>query len=173
MATRPKQPEPKVAPPAKNPPRKSSVADKRPQEGPSPQEEHEIALANGLAPTDVPGVYLSRSNVRVNYQGVWVDFINLKTADRVYRGAVIDGDVDSPAKFLKSVALDPTQPLLLRIDAAKAAAPYFDRKTPIAVDGGADAAGVAQPLNMSVLAAMPTAELKAALALLTKLGVPV
>jgi hypothetical protein len=78
--------------------------------------------------------------------------------------------VDSPAKYLKAVALDPRMSTAVRIDAAKAAAPYFDRKTPVSVDGGLGDDGAVQPVNMALLASMPKAELEAALAVLAKLG---
>lgn len=129
--------------------------------------------AAGLTATDTPGAYLNDRGVPCDERGIALDFLQLKTLDRARLGAVIDDTVDSPAKFLKAVALDPRMSTAVRVDAAKAAAPYFDRKTPVSVDGGLGEDGAAQPLNLAVLATMPKAELQAALVLLAKLGVSV
>jgi hypothetical protein len=126
--------------------------------------------ASGLYPSDTPGAYLNDRGVLCDERGIALDFLQLKTLDRARLGAVIDDAVDSPAKYLKAVALDPRMSTAVRIDAAKAAAPYFDRKTPVSVDGGLGDDGAVQPVNMALLASMPKAELEAALAVLAKLG---
>lgn len=99
-----------------------------------------------LRETDVPGVYLNSRNVRVDERGIAISFLTLKQKDEERWEEVIGGRVDSPAKLLKAVALDPRQPLFSRVDAAKSAAPYFDRKQPQALDGGLGDDGKVVPL---------------------------
>ena len=81
---------------------------------------------------------LNDKGVYVDANGVAVTFKKLKEAEDEKAFEVIGELADSPAKLLKAVALDPRVNLAVRIDAAKAAAPYFDRKQPTSVDGGVD-----------------------------------
>lgn len=100
-----------------------------------------------------------------------LSFFQVKAADAAARVEVLGEPADTPAKFLKSVALDPRQPMERRLDAAKAAAPYTDRKQPLGVDGGLDANGAPQPLiDVAKLQGMPTAELVQMIELLRKAG---
>ena len=126
-----------------------------------------------LTSTETPGVFRNSKGILCNDAGIAIDLLQLRTMDRARFGAIIDGEIDTPAKFLKAVALDPLQPLMVRIDAAKSAAPYFDRKTPVSVDGGLGTDGSPTPVNLAVLASMSKAELESALVLLSKLGVAV
>lgn len=126
----------------------------------------------GLVPTDTPGVYLNSLRIPVNAAGVALTFLQVKRLDSERFEAVIGEPVDTPAKFLKAVSLDPRIGMGVRIDAAKAAAPYTDRKMPIAVDGGLGADGAAVPLfDLSKLKGMPTEDIATMLALLKKNGV--
>jgi len=125
-----------------------------------------------LRETSTPGVYLNRANVLVDRNGVALEFKEVLKRDRAALSEVLDHEVTTPAQFLKSVALDPRKPFGLRVDAAKSAAPYFDRRMPQAIDGGVDPnTGVAVPLfDPSKLQALPTKELQALMALLEKAG---
>lgn len=136
-----------------------------------PKQPPKPVASAALTCTDTPGVFRNAKGVLCDESGIALDLLQLRSQDRARFGAVIDDTIDTPAKFLKAVALDPLQPLSVRVDAAKAAAPYFDRKTPVSVDGGAGPDGAPMPVNMAVLANMPQKELESALALLTKLGV--
>lgn len=125
----------------------------------------------GLVPTDTPGVYLNSLRIPVNAAGVALTFLQVKKLDADRFEAVIGEPVDTPAKFLKAVSLDPRMGMGVRIDAAKAAAPYTDRKMPVGVDGGLDAAGKAVPLfDHSRVDHMSSEDIKALLALLKKNG---
>jgi hypothetical protein len=115
-------------------------------------------------------VYLNAFNVPCDADGLALGFATLKALDRAKLAEVIDESADTPAKFLKALALDPRQPMAVRFEAAKAAAPYFDRKAPVAIDGGLDDAGKAQPLNFAVLDELPKAKLLEMLGLLGKMG---
>jgi hypothetical protein len=96
----------------------------------------------GLTKTSIPGVYKNQVGVLVDGDGVMIDHATLKNRDQERFEKIIGGPVDSPAKLLKAVALDPQLPLNTRLTAATSAAPYFDRKKPIGIDGGADGAPI-------------------------------
>lgn len=134
-----------------------------------PPEEHNEDPTS-LRETDVPGVYLNSLNMRVNENGVALTFLQVKEADEARFERVIGSRVDTPAKLLKAVALDPTMNLAVRIDSAKSAAPYFDRKMPVALDGGIDPnSGAVVPLfDTTKLGGLSTAELKALKGLIAK-----
>lgn len=93
---------------------------------------------NGLRPTATPGVYINMAGLMVDVDGVLLEYTEVKTKDEDRFTRILGGKADTPAKLLKAVALDPQLPLAVRVDAAKAAAPYFDRKKPIGIDGGED-----------------------------------
>jgi hypothetical protein len=97
----------------------------------------------GLRKTTTPGVYMNTAGVLVDANGVMLDFKTVQERDQERFERVIGEKVDTPAKLLKAVSLDPTMPLAVRIDAAKSAAPYTDRKKPIGIDGGEDGKPVA------------------------------
>ncbi len=110
-------------------------------------------------------------NQRVNEDGVALSFLQVKEADEARFERVIGSRVDTPAKLLKAVALDPMTHLAVRIDAAKSAAPYFDRKMPVALDGGVDEAGKVVPLfDPSKLEGLSSAELRTLRNLIEKGG---
>lgn len=92
----------------------------------------------GLRPTGTPGVFLNRSGQMVDADGILLTYGQVKGKDDARWERIIGEPVDTPAKLLKAVTLDPQQTLMTRLDAAKAAAPYFDRKKPIGIDGGSD-----------------------------------
>lgn len=85
--------------------------------------------------TDIPGVYRNRAGVMVGEDGVALSFRDLKKRDDERHVEVIGKPVQTPAEFLKSVALDPRMPLHTRVDAANKSAAFFDAKR-VAVQGG-------------------------------------
>jgi hypothetical protein len=87
-----------------------------------------------LRQTERPGVYQNESGAYVNEQGVLLSLSILRHSEEEYAQNIIGKKVETPAELLKRVALDPMLPLMVRLDAAKAAAPYYDKKTPIAVE---------------------------------------
>lgn len=83
--------------------------------------------------------------------------------------ALIGKVAETPAEVLLSVALDRSKPLPLRMAAAKDAAPYYDRRQPMALDGGLGKDG--EPLPLFDPSRLSTEELTALSALLSKAGV--
>lgn len=134
-------------------PRASAATAKSRQGASSKAAEAKAPGVNSLTPTETPGVFRNASGILVNEAGVFIGLLAARKAEAEDLGVVLDGDtVDSPAKLLKAVALDPRLPLETRMDAANKAAPYFDRKQPIGVDGGVDPNGVAKPIALDVTA---------------------
>lgn len=127
---------------------------------PAPQEQQltQEQLDIGLQTTSTPGVYVNGAGVMVDGDGVMLEYADVKIRDQQRFEKIIGGPVDTPAKLLKAVTLDPQLPLPMRIDAAKAAAPYFDRKKPIGIDGGEDGSAI-QIQIMHKLQIMPQADL--------------
>lgn len=124
-----------------------------------------------LRPTDVEGVFLNSLGIPVNKAGVALSLGKLREAEDAHYSTLVGGAIDSPAKFLKAVALDPKTPKLTRIDAAKAAAPYYDRKMPMAIDGGLDPDGKAVPLfDPAKMRGLSTEELRQLQTLIKKGG---
>lgn len=107
-------------------------------------EEDDFGL--GLVPTNTPGVFINPAGVMVDRHGCIMSMQRVKEADQARFEAVLGGPVDTPAKLLTAVALDPRLPLATRIDAAKSAAPYTDRKKPMGIDGGEDG----KPIMLSI-----------------------
>ena len=129
--------------------------------------------AEGLRPSDIPGVWLNRFNIPCDENGVSLSFKTVKAKDRANIAEVLDDAVTTPAQYLRAVALDPRFPTAVRLDAAKAAAPYTDRKQPTALDGGVAPDGSSIPLlDFSKLGGLSTEELVALRGLLAKAGVP-
>jgi hypothetical protein len=126
--------------------RLGSMPAKRPQPHTAPHAEAKNVAPAGLRCSDTPGVFLNSFNVPCDERGVALSFQQVRDADRKALGDVSDSVVDTPAKFLAAVALDPRNPMWMRIDAAKAAAPYTDRKMPTSIDGGLGPEGAPQPL---------------------------
>lgn len=113
----------------------------------------EIQRELGLRPTATPGVYRNEVGLLVDGDGVLMDYKDVKARDEARFERIIDGPVDTPAKLLKAVSLDPQLPLPVRMDAAKAAAPYFDRKMPIGIDGGAQGKPIAMLVSHNMKSA--------------------
>ena len=78
-----------------------------------------------LAPSDVPGVYRNRQGVLVDENGVKVTFKDVKAADTAQLERAVHGADHEPAFLLRAWSNDPTLPRAVRMDAAKAAAPYY------------------------------------------------
>lgn len=126
---------------------------------------------HGLRPSATPGVYLNALNVPCNELGVALSFMEVKRRDVQSLEEAAGRPVNTPAEFLSAVAMDPRQPMPVRIDAAKSAAPYTDRKQPVAVDGGLDPNGAPMPLFDSLkLKGVPKEKLLALMALLQECG---
>ena len=87
-----------------------------------------------LTATADPEVFLNSSGMLVNAKGVWVGLSKSQETEEAAELRVLGEKADTPAKVMKRIALDPALPLAMRLDAAKNAAPYFDRKTPVAVE---------------------------------------
>jgi hypothetical protein len=120
-----------------------------------------------LSSTSMPGVFMNAQGNLVDKRGVLLSLGNLRSTEDQMAEAIIGGPVDSPAKLLKRVALDPQLPMLVRIDAAKAAAPYFDKKTPVSIEQSNNDL----MLDMTAIAKMPTERRRELLAILKGLGV--
>lgn len=132
----PKPPARKVATPRKKPEQVVMLTGFEPAAHRVPLTQDQLDL--GLRATATPGIYINQAGVLVDSDGVMVDYAGVKSADDARFERILGTPADSPAKLLKAVALDPQQTLATRVDAAKAAAPYFDRKKPIGIDGGSD-----------------------------------
>lgn len=99
-----------------------------------------------LQKTTTPGVYVNRAGIMVDKNGVALNFNQVKEKDDARWEQILGKPVETPAELLKAVSLDPSKPLAMRIDAAKSAAPYTDRKKPVGIDGGEDG----KPIMLSV-----------------------
>lgn len=114
MPTAKKAPVKKAAPPA--PPPESLI-------------DTETKPARGLRPTGVAGIFTNRMGVLVNAHGVSIGFAELRAHDTQRIRENLQGrDADTPADFLDSAWKDPRLPLSVRMDAAKASAPYRNQK---------------------------------------------
>lgn len=152
------------------PPRKTAAAPKkRAARHPAPED------TPRLRTTDAPGVYLNAAGDAVNEHGVLLAFQSLRDAHDATVAEVLGAPAKTPAEVLKWAALDFRLPLGLRLDAAKAAAPYYDRKKPTSIDGGEDPAapgGPGLPLgNLADLRGLSTKELATLYDLLAKANV--
>lgn len=136
--------------------RKQDAAEQTPQPAP------------GLRCSDIPGVYLNQFNVPCDHRGLALGFQDVKRADRARLAEAGDAEVTSPAQFLRALALDPRQPLMIRVDAAKAAAPYFDRKQPSSIDGGVGPDGA--PLPLMDLSKLSDSDLEEVTSVLRRVG---
>lgn len=121
-----------------------------------------------LVATDIPGVYRNRSGVLCNEKGVKLSFADLKAADTERWIESAGAAPNSPAELLKAIALDPRFHLDTRMHAAKQAAPYFDMRMPLRIDGTVTPKS---GFDMAKLANMPKKDREALLALLKTAGV--
>lgn len=87
-----------------------------------------------LKSTDLEGVFTTTDGRKVDVHGVDLDFKALKKRDAARFTEVLGKDVETPADLLKAVALDPRNSMVVRMDAAHKAAPYFNPKL-VAVQG--------------------------------------
>jgi len=132
-----------AAPPKRGPP-KLTIAD------PKADAAKNKAAFPHLQATADPDVFINASGSYTDKHGVLLALgATSAKLEQELAEQLIGGPVDTPAKLLKLVALDVSKPLAMRIDAAKAAAPYFDKKTPIAVENNnqdftLDAAAIAK-----------------------------
>lgn len=127
-----------------------------------------------LLHTEIPGVYVNADGKKVDEHGVLLSIRPLQRMEADRDEEILGEPVTTPAQLLKRIALDPTLSLYVRMDAAKAAAPYYDRKMPLSLEGGGDSSPPIRTESSVVLknlSALGPEERKAALALLEKLGV--
>jgi len=147
---------PKERPP---PARRKSVAAKT--EADAPPLPH-------LTPTDDPSVFVNAMGQRVDANGVLLRFLTPDNEEE-YGAKIIGEAVDTPAKVMKRIALDPLLPLSLRLDAAKGAAPYFDKKKPIAIEQKNEDTS----FDVAAIASLPRAKRIELLRMLGEIGVDV
>jgi hypothetical protein len=118
-------------------------------------------------------VFTNADGAKVDERGVLMSIRALQQAELVRDEDILNEPVTTPAQLLKRVALDPTLPLHVRMSAATAAAPYFDRKMPLALEGGDADKPIRTESSVLLknLNALDGEERRAALTLLEKLGV--
>ena len=144
------------------------MATKRPQEAPQKPADAKNARIPSLRHSPTPGVFLNSLNIPCDENGVALDFVRVKQLDRDNMSAVLDRPIATPRDFLESVAMDPRQPLGVRMEAAKIVIPYTDRRKPQSIDGGVDPqTGEVLPLGFDV-SLLSDKELSALDALLAK-----
>ncbi len=154
-------PEPKVRKPASKRPSLRDVKNDEPTDPLlTPSLPH-------LTSTGIPGIFLNRDGKQVDSRGVLFNMGLAQKDEDALAFEILGETVDSPAKLLKRVALDPRLPLMMRVDAAKAAAPYYDKKTPVAIHNTNEDF----TLDMTAIAKLPLAERRKLLDLLGTLGV--
>ena len=86
-------------------------------------------VPKGLTATDTVGVFRNRAGVLVTQHGVAVSFSTMRNKDDQRVREALDGrTADTPADFLDSVWKDPRLSAAVRLDAAKASAPYRNQK---------------------------------------------
>lgn len=150
-----------AAPPKRGPP-KLTIAD------PKADAAKSKAAFPHLRPTGDPDVFMNEAGSLVDKHGVLLSLgAHSAKAEEELATQLIGGPVDTPAKLLKLIALDVTKPLAMRIDAAKAAAPYFDKKTPIAVENN----NSDFTLDAAAIARLPRAQRRDLLMTLRTMGV--
>jgi hypothetical protein len=120
-----------------------------------------------LTPTSDPDVFRNEAGSFVDRHGVLMSFRAAVLTEDERAQRLLGGPADTPAKVLKMVALDTTMPMMMRLDAAKAAAPYFDKKTPIAVENKNEDFTI----DVAALAALPREKRLALLKTLREIGV--
>jgi hypothetical protein len=123
---------------------------------------------NILMSTDIPGVFRSRAGVLCNEKGVSLSFTELKSKDDARWVEAVGAVPTTPAELLKATAMDPRMPLDTRLSAARQAAPYYDMRMPLRIDGSMTAKS---GIDMAKLAAMPRVKRETLLELLKAAGV--
>lgn len=144
---------PTAAPAAKKPAAKKPAAKSTrnsAQEGTSRPAEAKGPSGPALTPTEVPGVFRNAAGLLVNEFGFLLGLGASKKAEQQDMSEVLGHPVRTPAEFLKAISLDPRIPLPTRMEAAKAAAPYTDRKQPQGLDGGVGADGKPLPIRLEM-----------------------
>lgn len=96
------------------------------------------APRSSLKPTDVPGVFRNKAGVLVDADGIAVGFRDVKKADDTRFKEVLGRDPLTPLDVITGTAMDPRNPMHVRLDAAKAATPYLSPKL-VAIQGVAGA----------------------------------
>lgn len=134
----------------------------------TPKTEADAPPLPHLTPTGEPGVFTNAMGQRVDANGVLLRFLTPDNEEE-YGAKLIGGPVDTPAKVMQRIALDPLLPLSLRLDAAKGAAPYFDKKKPIAIEQKNDD----NVFDVAAIAALPRAKRIEMLRMLGEVGVDV
>lgn len=122
-----------------------------------------------LLGTDIPGVYLNKHGIQCDDRGIALTFLQIKRADEARFVEAVGAIPNTPAELMRAVAMDPRNSLGVRFKAAKEAAPYFDRKMPLAVESTVSAGA----LDLAKLALMPKAKRQALLDLLKEAGVQI
>lgn len=120
-----------------------------------------------LTLTDCPGVYRNRMGVLVDEYGRALSFAEVKSADNQRFVEAVGAVPESPAALLRAVALDPRQRLDVRLHAARQAAPYYDKRQPIRIEGDSPPS----MFDFARLVSLPVAERKAFIETLKKVGV--
>lgn len=106
----------------------------------------------------------------VDERGVLLSWARAAETETTTAERILGHPISTPAHVLKRYALDPTMPLSVRLDAAKAAAPYYDMKMPLRVEGDMRNTSSLDPAK---LAAMSRTDREALLLLLRKCGAEV
>lgn len=126
-----------------------------------------VAPIPHLRPTTTPGVFLNPAGLMVDERGVLLSWARATETEAATAERILGHPITTPAQVLKRYALDPTMPLSVRLDAAKAAAPYYDMRMPLRVEG--DMRNTSN-LDPAKLAAMPRTDRETLLTLLRKCG---
>lgn len=121
-----------------------------------------------LLHTDIPGVFRNRAGVLCNEKGIALAFTQLKQKDDERWTEVLGAPPSSPAELLKAVALDPRFHIDVRLHAARQAAPYYDMRMPLRIDGNVKQSG---GLDLAALSKMPKKKREDLLSLLKEAGV--
>lgn len=120
-----------------------------------------------LARTDLPGIYRNTSGAFTDDRGVPVTWTRIKEADDNRWVEAVGAVPKTPAQLMTAMAMDPRHSLEFRLNAARLAAPYTDRKMPLMIEASATVGGV----DLATLGSMTPDDRKALLDLLKKAGV--
>lgn len=134
---------------------------------PAAQDNESEAAFPHLRATANPDIFLNASGAEVDRHGILLTLSRTAKPESERAQEIIGEPIDSPAKLLKFVALDSSLPMLMRLDAAKAAAPYFDKKTPVAIESKNEDFS----LDMIAISALPREKRLEILRVLRDLGV--